>query len=116
MQEGRGGPAGTRRTGVQGAFPGAGRRADFSHELERRSFRRRRLVDAACALPFLGLLLWWLPLMWRNPETDVTTAQALVYIFAVWLLLPLGTGLLIWAIRRASAPERPDPSRRETAR
>ncbi|GAA4218409.1 hypothetical protein GGQ68_002461 [Sagittula marina] len=79
-----------------------------AYELERRSFRRRRMVDAACALPLLGLFLWWVPLLWQTGETDITMAEALIYIFAVWLALPIATGLLIWAIRRSSAPDRPE--------
>ncbi|MBP0484618.1 hypothetical protein [Sagittula salina] len=80
-------------------------------EQDRQGFRRRRLVDAACAMPFFGMLLWWLPLLWRGTDAGgegITTAQALIYIFAVWLALPLATGLLIRAIRRASAPDRPE--------
>lgn len=76
--------------------------------LERQTHLRRRIVDAACALPFLGLLLWWLPMLWHAPDTMITTSQALLYIFAVWLALPVATGLLILAIRRASAPDRPE--------
>ncbi|WP_425075000.1 hypothetical protein [Sagittula sp. S175] len=83
----------------------------YSQQLERQTFRRRRMVDAACALPFLGLLLWWLPLLWRTPDTQITTAGALIYIFSIWVALPIATGLLIRAIRRASAPDRPEARR-----
>ena len=79
--------------------------------VERQTFRRRRMVDAACGLPFLGLVLWWLPLLWRGTDEPVPTSQALIYIFSVWVALPAATGLLILAIRRNSAPDRPEARR-----
>jgi len=49
--------------------------------LERRGYRRRRLIDAARFLPALGAALWALPLLWGG-EGRSTTGFALV--FAVW--------------------------------
>lgn len=82
-----------------------------SFELEQRNFRRRRIVDAACVLPFIGLFLWLLPLLWRDPAAQTTTSGVLIYLFAVWAALPVATALLIRAIRRASAPDRPEARR-----
>lgn len=56
--------------------------------LARRSYRRRRMIDAARLLPVLGLFLVLLPILWRpaaTPEPD--TARGGLYLFAVWLLL-----------------------------
>ena len=63
--------------------------------LERRSYQRRRVVDAARMLPIFGLVLWLVPLLW---PADMSTAQdvsqggisiaaASLYVFGVWALL-----------------------------
>ncbi|OZB15097.1 MAG: hypothetical protein B7X55_10160 [Rhodobacterales bacterium 34-62-10] len=62
--------------------------------LERRSYRQRRLMDAARLLPLLGVLLWLIPLLWpqRDPAGEVaavSTSSAILYIFGVWVLLAL---------------------------
>jgi hypothetical protein len=51
--------------------------------LARRTYRRRRLMDALRLLPWLGAFLFGLPLLWGDP----TAAQGLLYLFAVWALL-----------------------------
>lgn len=68
--------------------------------VERHTYRRRRLVDAGRALPVLGLMLWWLPLLWQDDAAPVRASQALTYIFAIWMALPLAAFLLNRAIRR----------------
>ena len=65
--------------------------------LERRSYRQRRLMDAARLLPLLGVLLWLVPLLWPQrggPSAPadveaVATSNAILYIFGVWVLLAL---------------------------
>lgn len=66
--------------------------------LERRSYRRRRWIDAARVLPFFGLALWCVPLIWpRGGELGgelggaggISLSQASIYIFAIWLVLVL---------------------------
>lgn len=62
--------------------------------LERRSYRQRRLMDAARLLPVLGVVLWLIPLLWpqRDPAGEVaavSTSNAILYIFGVWILLAL---------------------------
>jgi hypothetical protein len=57
--------------------------------LERTSYRRRRLMDAARLLPVLGLFLFLLPLIWpesREPDAEaaLVMSDALLYIFASW--------------------------------
>ncbi len=59
--------------------------------LERRSYRRRRLMDALRLLPLVGVLLWMLPLFWPSEAaTDaalepVPMSRAVIYVFLVWL-------------------------------
>lgn len=49
--------------------------------LARESYQRRRLGDAARLVPFLGLALLLMPVLWSD------TAKAMVYIFVVWAFL-----------------------------
>lgn len=58
--------------------------------LERTSYRRRRMMDAVRFLPFLGLVLWLIPLFWPKPDEiaePFMLSSALWYIFAVWAVL-----------------------------
>lgn len=55
--------------------------------LERRSYQRRRLIDAVRLLPFLGGVLWLVPLIWTDASGDthaVGVVEASAYIFVVW--------------------------------
>ena len=68
--------------------------------LEKRSYRQRRMVDAIRLLPFLGLLLWMIPLGWPVPsdptgQEGIPMSLALKYIFGVWVLLVV-LGALLW--------------------
>lgn len=51
--------------------------------LARQTYRRRRVMDAARLLPWLGAFLFGLPLLWSAPET----AAGLRYLFGAWLVL-----------------------------
>ena len=59
--------------------------------LERQTYRRRRLMDAARFLPFVGGFLLVVPVVWAG--TSMTTSGTL-YIFGLWLLLIVVAGLL----------------------
>lgn len=73
--------------------------------LERKSYRRRRLRDAALALPVLGGVLLMVPLMWSAGDAPATSnADAMLYVFAVWCLLIV----LSAVISRALRPDTPD--------
>lgn len=55
--------------------------------LERQSYRRRRLLDAARLLPLMGAALFAVPLLWERgegAEAPVPTSSAILYIFSVW--------------------------------
>ncbi|WP_425102211.1 hypothetical protein [Tropicibacter sp. S64] len=77
--------------------------------VERHTYRRRRIVDAARALPVLGLLLWWVPMLWSLPEEPHSASSAIIYIFSVWFALVLGAALLIVALRRRDNEAQPKP-------
>lgn len=65
--------------------------------LERRTYRRRRMMDAARLLPLFGLGLFLVPLLWpqaNDSEPQVPMSDAFVYIFVVWAGLILVSGLL----------------------
>lgn len=63
--------------------------------VERHTYRRRRLMDAARFVPVVGLGLWWVPLLWGQAESGpVHTSSAGLYIFGVWSLL-IAVGLFI---------------------
>ncbi|MFV0493337.1 MAG: hypothetical protein ACK5M4_16110 [Pseudorhodobacter sp.] len=76
----------------------------------RRSYRRRRLRDAARLLPVLGAFLMWLPMLWGQEGTDQrVTGGDLIYIFAVWAALVLCAAIL----SRRLIGEADDPAGRE---
>ncbi len=67
--------------------------------LERQSYRRRRVIDAARVLPFIGLLLWLVPLLWREEGTAaVRSSSAIVFLFGTWFALVGAAALLSWKL------------------
>ncbi|ANT59555.1 MULTISPECIES: hypothetical protein [Roseobacteraceae] len=69
--------------------------------LERQSYRRRRVMDGARVLPFLGALLWLVPLLWQEDPTEgVRSSAVIVYLFGVWLALVLFAAGIAWALGR----------------
>ncbi len=52
--------------------------------LARETYRRRRLMDAARFLPYLGIAAFFVPMLWAR---EAGTAAGLVYIFAAWAVL-----------------------------
>ncbi|MBC2835200.1 hypothetical protein [Paragemmobacter straminiformis] len=56
--------------------------------LKRKSYRRRRLRDAARLLPILGGFLVLLPILWSpSGSSGADTAWDGIYLFSVWLAL-----------------------------
>lgn len=79
--------------------------------LERRLYRRHRLMDWVRVLPFIGFVLWMTPLLWDHPlDAPVRTAGATIYIFLVWLLLILLSGGSAWLLKRHAASEDKAPA------
>ena len=83
--------------------------------LARRSYRRRRLTDAARLLPVVGLFLVFLPVLWqpaRTPEPD--TASGGIYLFAVWLVLIVVAFVLARSVAADGAAGKSDDPAEET--
>lgn len=51
--------------------------------LARKSYRQRRIRDAARVLPLVGAVLWVMPVMYVAPATSTTG----LFIFGIWALL-----------------------------
>ena len=78
--------------------------------LERRGYRRRRLLDAARILPVLGVLLFLVPLLWGGTGAGATrTSQAMIYVFVVWA----GLVVLAYWLWRVLGPGEPDAAESE---
>ena len=79
--------------------------------LERKSYRKRRMMDALRLLPIFGALLFMLPLFWPTPDDGsggVRTWVALIYIFSAWSVLIVIAGALYFILGREltySAPQ-----------
>ena len=75
------------------------------------SYRRRRRRDAARLLPFVGLFLLLLPILWAPQSTaERDTARDGIYLFVIWAVL-IGLAMLI--SRSLNTPgdgDDPDPS------
>jgi len=80
--------------------------------LERRTYRLRRLMDAARLLPLLGLLLFLLPLIWANNDSNpAATSRGVMYVFSVWAGLIVAAVLLARKLPRSQdeTPENEPP-------
>ncbi len=84
--------------------------------LERQTYRRRRMMDAARLLPLFGAALLMVPLLWPQPAPDavgagggVPMSAAIAYVFGVWAGL-IGLSVLFGLFaRRLTRPDtRPD--------
>ena len=74
--------------------------------LERQSYRRRRLTDAARLLPFLGAALLVLPLLWpdgQGSQDSVPLSSAIFYIFTCWAVMIVASLVFGFAARRIAA-------------
>lgn len=81
--------------------------------LQRRSYRRRRMMDAARLLPVVGALLFLVPLLWPRPggeASPVATSVSYVYIFGLWAVLILAAGLLSRSARTWQDEEDREPT------
>ncbi len=63
--------------------------------LARRAYRHRRLLDAARLLPFAGLVLFLIPILWQPAATRYAdTGRGALYLFGVWAVLILAALIL----------------------
>lgn len=75
--------------------------------LQRHSYRQRRLVDTARAIPAFGAVMFFIPLTWSlDAEGDGNLAARGIYLFVVWILLVLITAFVSVRLqKRFAAPE-----------
>lgn len=76
--------------------------------VQRRTYRRRRMQDAARLLPILGAVLILLPLLWSGEEAR--TARVMLYLFVIWILL---VGLAAFLSAYLATPEEDEEPERE---
>ena len=71
--------------------------------LARPGYRLRRLVEMIRLLPFLGLLIFLLPVLWVSGAIDgsVLSSSGWLYIFCGWFVLIFAAGLAARAYTRA---------------
>ena len=62
--------------------------------VERQTYRRRRIQDAARFLPVLAIVLMMVPLLWTQGPDGVTMSGAIRYLFTLWAVL-VGVALLL---------------------
>ena len=77
--------------------------------LARKTYRRRRMMDAARLLPLLGIFLFLLPILWQprlTPEPD--TVHGVVYLFGAWTVLVIAARVLARIVMAEPGEERPD--------
>lgn len=72
--------------------------------LERRAYHRRRMRDLARAVPVFGGVLICIPLLWPQGEGGVTNADAIVYVFGVWVVLIALAALISRAVQSDEPP------------
>jgi hypothetical protein len=83
--------------------------------VERQTYRRRRLLDAARILPVAGMVALLLPVLWSQ-SGQTSTANEALYLFGLWFLLILAARLLSRPLREeverdaAQGPTRAAPA------
>ena len=75
--------------------------------LARRSYRRRRMADAARLLPLAGGILFCVPLLWKTADGGARTVGAMIYVFGLWVLL-VAVSALVSRHLRGGDEERAD--------
>ncbi|WP_323763360.1 hypothetical protein [Marinovum sp.] len=80
--------------------------------VERQTYRRRRLQDAARVLPVLGIVLILVPLLWAEGAGGVAMSSAVIYLFAVWAAL-VGAAMGLSIFLRDDREDLPEERRGE---
>lgn len=67
--------------------------------LERETYRRRRLMDAAGLLPFVVVFLFCIPLLWPRGDDGPAVSVVIFYIFGIWLVMAIVTAIVSMRLR-----------------
>ena len=68
--------------------------------LQRANYRQRRVRDAARLIPFVGIVLWSLPMTWtQSADGGRVGSEGIIYIFGVWVVLIILAAFLASRIR-----------------
>lgn len=74
------------------------------------SYRRRRRRDAARLLPFVGMFLFMLPILWAPQNSFARdTAPDGIYLFLVWAILIIMAFLISRSLVSPAEEDDPDP-------
>jgi hypothetical protein len=80
--------------------------------LQRANYRQRRVRDAAKLIPFVGIVLWALPMSWaQSADEGHVGSEGLIYIFAVWVVLIVLAAFLASRIRAETSQDATDDSK-----
>lgn len=77
--------------------------------VERQTYRRRRIQDAARFLPVLGIVLVMVPLLWSEGAQGVSMSGAIRYLFTLWAALVGAAMVLSHYLGEDKAGEAEDP-------
>lgn len=61
--------------------------------VQQRTYKRRRMADAARLLPIVGGILFMIPLLWIHAGS-MSTARVMIYLFVIWAGLAGVAGVL----------------------
>lgn len=75
----------------------------------RRTYRRRRMADAAALLPVLGALLLLMPLLWTGGPEGARTSTVMIYLFVVWGGLAVLSAVVSRHLRPDPFEDTPEP-------
>lgn len=79
--------------------------------VERQTYRRRRVQDAARFLPVLGIVLMMVPLLWSEGDDGVSMSNAIQYLFVLWGALVAAAMVLSLYLRDDRTADPDDPPR-----
>lgn len=79
--------------------------------LERKSYRRRRMMDGLRLVVILGAILWVIPVFWPVEDAGglapVSMSRALFYVFGVWAVLIVLAAALVRGVKENPRSEAP---------
>lgn len=82
-----------------------GNQSPSSIFLERQTYRQRRRVDMVKLMPVLGVVLFFLPVLWAGSGK---TSSGLMYLFLAWAVLIVAMAVLARAVTRGRSDLDPE--------